>query len=119
MIENLSFEDGVREILEGAYEIVCAKQHDYGHGNILNGRIAQVIEAWKVEGVTNTRAQQLAIVNRLGEKVDRLVNLFGRRDEAQNESIEDTVIDLIGLSVVFMMVESGTFRRQLREDMDE
>ena len=70
-------------------ELLIRKQSDYGTQNI-------------------ARFGRTGLIIRLHDKVARLENLRGSLD-ARNESIEDTLLDIIGYSVVGMMWEDGTF----------
>lgn len=72
------------------------KQHDYGHGNI---------NAFGLFG----------IVVRLSDKVERYVNLTRKGADAQNESLLDTLEDIIGYCVIAAMFLDGTFQLQLGE----
>lgn len=81
-------------------ELVSRKQHDYGHGNIL---------AFGAMG----------IVVRLSDKVARYQNLVGMHEKPSNESIEDTLLDMIGYAVLTQMSCDGTFLRKLSEKYEE
>jgi len=78
--------------IEHIAELLIGKQSDYGTENI-------------------ARFGRTGLIIRLHDKVARLENL---RDSSLtlnpwNESIEDTLLDIIGYSVVGMMWEDGTF----------
>lgn len=78
--------------IERIAELLIGKQSDYGTENI-------------------ARFGRTGLIIRLHDKVARLENL---RDSSltltpYNESIEDTLLDVIGYSVVGMMWEDGTF----------
>lgn len=73
-------------------DTVIGKQRDYGHGNILK---------YGLTGITI----------RLSDKIERLKNLQGK--DSVNESIADTHLDIIGYSLIALMLVDGTFTREL------
>jgi hypothetical protein len=79
---------------------VIGKQRDYGHGNIL---------AFGLFG----------LVVRVSDKEARLQNLLGSKHEAVNEPIADTWVDLVGYSLVALMLSRGWFELPLREDVSQ
>jgi hypothetical protein len=95
--EKQSFEEACRDIALEVAEVVIAKQHDYGHNNIL---------AFKEQG----------LVVRLWDKINRLKNLFWNNSEPKNESIEDTFTDIAGYAIIGLMLAEGTFTNELEED---
>lgn len=81
-------------------ELVSRKQHDYGHENIL---------AFGAMGV----------VVRLSDKVARYQNLVHMLVKPSNESVEDTLLDMLGYATIAQMNVDGTFLRKLGEDYDK
>lgn len=77
--------------------LVSAKQRDYGPQNILK---------FGHEGLRV----------RLWDKVARYQNLTSKTDEAVYESIEDTLMDIIGYCIIGLMLLDGTFELPLRDD---
>lgn len=79
-------------------DLLCSKQHDYGHGNInkfgLNG-----------------------LVVRLSDKVARLKNLESKPNP-RNEAILDTWEDIVGYCVIAEMLMDGTFQYELEDHND-
>ena len=73
---------------------LCRKQNDYGHENI-------------------SRFGRLGLLVRVHDKIARLNNLLAKGGVPQNESIEDTYVDIVGYSAIGMMVERGWFGLQL------
>lgn len=73
---------------------LCRKQNDYGHENI-------------------ARFGRLGLLVRVHDKIARLNNLITKGGVPQNESIEDTYVDIVGYSAIGMMVERGWFGLQL------
>ena len=71
-------------------DLLCRKQHDYGHGNILSF------------GITG-------VAVRMADKVARLANLTSKDVDAVNESLLDTWSDIVGYAVIAGMLLVGTF----------
>jgi len=69
---------------------LCMKQGDYGPNNI-------------------ARFGHSGLLLRLHDKVARLENLVSQGREAQNESLHDTYLDIVGYSVIGMMLLDGSF----------
>lgn len=78
--------------------LLSRKQRDYGHDNILK---------FGASGVEV----------RLWDKIARYKNLQRRGVEPENESVLDTLIDIIGYCVILMMVRNNTFTYMLDEDL--
>lgn len=76
-------------------DLLCRKQHDYGHGNILSYGI-------------------IGVAVRMSDKVARLENLTRRDVDAVNESLLDTWRDIVGYSVIAGMLLVGTFTLELQ-----
>lgn len=74
---------------------LCKKQHDYGHENI-------------------NRFGIYGVLVRLSDKVERYANLQNKK--AQNESTSDTLTDIVGYSVVALMLLDETFNLELGDD---
>lgn len=81
----------------GHVEHLCSKQRDYGHDNI-------------------TAFGVLGIKVRLSDKLARYANLTKNGIDPENESLEDTVKDIIGYCVVGLMLCDGTFLLQLEAE---
>lgn len=84
--------------LENVVQTVISKQHDYGHGNIL---------AYGIQGVCV----------RLSDKWARIQNLEKKGVDAQNESLLDSYLDLVGYCIIAIMLCEGTFELPLAEDL--
>lgn len=82
-------------------ELLAAKQHSYGHGNI---------EAFGTHGV----------VVRMSDKLARLKNLLKREERSERpkiaESIQDSWDDLVGYAAIGLMLLDGTFSLDLEAD---
>jgi hypothetical protein len=77
-------------------ELLCSKQSDYGHGNIL---------AFGLVG----------LVVRLSDKVARLTNLEATGRSPWNESVLDTYRDIVGYAVIAQMLRDDTFILELAD----
>jgi len=81
---------------ERILSLLISKQRDYGHNNILR---------FGVDG----------LIVRMNDKVARLENLLGNGREPANESLADTFADIIGYSVIGLMLSDGTFTLELKD----
>ena len=77
--------------------LLASKQHDYGHGNITTFGLKGVLV-------------------RLSDKVERLINLKSKKSKAQNESLLDTLRDIVGYCVIALMLNDETFHLELGEN---
>jgi len=77
--------------------LLASKQHDYGHGNI-------------------TSFGMKGVLVRLSDKVERLINLKSKKSKAQNESVLDTLRDIVGYCVIALMLNDETFSLDLGEN---
>ena len=77
--------------------LLVSKQHDYGHRNIT---------AFGLRGV----------LVRLSDKIERLNNLKSKKSKAQNESLLDTLRDIVGYCVIALMLNDETFHLELGEN---
>lgn len=78
--------------------LMAGKQHDYGHGNIM-------------------KFGDMGVRVRLWDKIARYTNLNNRDSEARNETVIDTLIDMIGYVIIYQMLLNATFTQPLQEDM--
>ena len=87
-----------RSASEHVFALICEKQHDYGHGNILAFGL-------------------LGVLVRISDKVARLENLLAPgRGRPKNESISDSLIDLMGYAIIAKMLIDGKFEAPLVTD---
>tara|TARA_R110000868_G_scaffold187839_3_gene430565 strand:+ start:385 stop:738 length:354 start_codon:yes stop_codon:yes gene_type:complete len=75
---------------EETIKILCSKQLDYGPNNI-------------------ARFGHVGLLLRLHDKVARLENLILSGRDAQNESLHDTYLDIVGYSTIGLMLLDGSF----------
>lgn len=74
--------------------LLASKQHDYGHRNI-------------------TSFGLVGVAVRMSDKVARLENLVKRRNDAINEPLIDTYMDIVGYGVIAGMLLNNTFELEL------
>ena len=77
-------------------EIVCKKQHDYGHRNITN-------------------FGTIGIAIRVCDKIARIKNLE-KIGDAQNESLIDSYVDIVGYAVIAIMLDNESFHLNLEKE---
>jgi hypothetical protein len=56
------------------------------------------------------------VLVRLSDKIERLINLKRHKFEAKNESLLDTLRDIVGYCVVALMLNDETFTLELGEN---
>jgi hypothetical protein len=83
--------------IDEMHALLCSKQHDYGHGNILHFGI-------------------VGVAVRLCDKIARRSNLLKRNAGAMNESLTDTYMDILGYAAIALMLEDGSFELELNSD---
>jgi hypothetical protein len=97
IIDTTTFDGAcVKEAINIA-TIVVKKQRDYGPANIT---------AFGIEGV----------MIRLSDKINRLINLIHHKKDPENESVEDTFIDIAGYAVIGLMLQHDIFERPLKKE---
>lgn len=97
-----TFNEEVHKAAKEVADLVIRKQRDYGPKNIMNSVVSP----------------ELSIAVRLNDKLARLANLVQSGKTAENESLKDTAMDIVGYGLVLMMVLDGTFLSPL-EDKSE
>ena len=90
----MTWNDAARSILDELGVLLCRKQHDYGHGNIL-------------------AFGELGVLVRMSDKFERLKNLHKQGITPKNEAEEDTIFDIAGYAVIDLMLKRGLFELQL------
>lgn len=82
------------------YEIFCKKQFDYGPGNVSLGM--------DLTDDDSRNFASTAIIIRINDKVQRLINLVVRRKtKPQNEPVEDAFKDLSVYGLIAQIVNNG------------
>ena len=77
----------------GMSDLLVKKQRDYGHQNILQGGL-------------------FGVAIRLSDKIERYANLMNQ-DTPENESVYDTLADMVGYDVIAHMLIEGSFTLEL------
>ncbi len=91
------------EIYIEMYELFAKKQLDYGPQNISMGQSLETQE--------EIDFSLLALSIRMNDKLQRLMNLLRNNQKPNNESIEDTLIDLANYSVMALIVKKGRWAK--------
>ena len=82
------------------WETFCQKQMDYGPSNISMGT--------GVGEAINVKLATTALVIRINDKIQRLLNLVVSNDrDAQNEPVEDAFQDLSVYGIIAQIVRNG------------
>ena len=77
-------------------QLLCHKQHDYGHNNITNFGI-------------------IGVAIRICDKIARIDNL-SKRNQPTNESLVDSYIDVVGYAMISIMLNEDSFKLPLKGD---
>jgi len=89
-----------KQIQDEQYETFCKKQMDYGPSNISMGT--------GVGEAINMKLATTALVIRINDKIQRLLNLVVSNDrDAQNEPVEDAFKDLSVYGIIAQIVRNG------------
>ena len=87
-----SLDQAFDQICQELLETFIKKHRDYGKGNILS-------------------IQELGIAFRESEKIERLKNLLMHTSAPQNETLEDTWIDIAVYAVIALLYRRGQFQQ--------
>jgi hypothetical protein len=91
----LQFEEDAQKIYDELLSILVKKQIDYGPYNI-----------WYAPGgATN------GLMVRMSDKLERLKNLIYKKIEPNNESLEDSFIDMANYAIIALMVQRGVWAK--------
>ena len=90
---DTAFAADVWAIMDEIGNLLIAKQADYGPGNINNA----------FGGPIN------GLLVRIGDKFERLKNLFKSGSQPKYESIEDSFKDMANYAVIALMIQRGTW----------
>jgi len=93
---NPAFASAVWEVMDEIGNLLITKQQDYGPGNVNNA----------YGGPIN------GLLVRIGDKFERLKNLFSSKETPKHESIEDSFKDMANYAVIALMVQRGTWPKQ-------
>ena len=92
-----------KKIQQEQYELFCRKQFDYGPGNISVGTQLKTQE--------EKDFSLLGLWFRKNDKIQRLQNLFIKQTDPENESIEDSYLDLSNYSIISLLVKRGKWSK--------
>jgi hypothetical protein len=84
------FEEALDSVLDEMRELMISKQKDYGSKNIME-------------------FGEYGVLVRANDKMARLKNLLQAGKEPNNESVEDSWLDLANYAVIALMVRRGIF----------
>jgi len=90
---DTAFAADVWAIMDEIGNLLITKQADYGPGNINNA----------FGGPIN------GLLVRIGDKFERLKNLFKNGSQPKYESIEDSFKDMANYAVIALMIQRGTW----------
>ena len=90
--------DEFEDITHDMLKLFCMKQQHYGPKNIGMGEIV-------VDTDDKVKRSLLAHSVRINDKVQRLLNLTMNNREPNNESLEDTFIDIANYAVMSIIVQ--------------
>jgi len=95
----------LKQIMEEEYNLFIKKQHDYGPNNIT---VCQ-----DLNDPAGRRVALSAIIFRLNDKVQRLLNLVVKKGatEAATEPIEDAFRDIALLSKIALIVDKNKWSK--------
>lgn len=94
-----TFDEGVRLVADDVVKLLIGKMKDYSPKNITNCPIDP----------------KMGVLIRINDKVSRLGNLLQADGEPNNESMTDSWQDIIGYSIIALMLDNGTFTLPLKE----
>lgn len=103
-----TFDEACEKLAKEVADLIVKKQHDYGKGNILK------YEEFMKKLLGEKYRAGAGILARLNDKMERLKNLYAKGDEPKNESIEDTFKDIIGYSIVALLLLRKQFKLPLK-----
>lgn len=93
-IKPCTFNAAVEQTLIHIAELIIKKQRDYGKGNILT-------------------FGEFGVLVRMNDKFERLKNLVLNKKDAENESIDDTLDDIIGYATLYKLLRNNQFELPL------
>lgn len=90
----MNFNEACQQIANELVELICKKQHDYGHDNI-------------------NAFGEFGLLVRTNDKIARLKNLIGK--EGITEPRVDAWKDIAGYAIIALMLDRGYFNLGLEE----
>ncbi len=92
-----------RELQLTQYQLFCSKQQDYGSSNITIGG--------DMSNAKDKKFAMLGLAIRMNDKMQRLLNLVKEDREPNNESLEDTLIDISTYALMMIIVNKGVWEK--------
>ena len=93
----------LRELQDLQYKLFCSKQEDYGSGNISLGG--------DMKDLKDKNFAMLGLCIRMNDKMQRLLNLVKEGKKPNNESLEDTLIDISTYALMTIIVNKGVWEQ--------
>lgn len=93
----------LRELQDMQYRLFCSKQQDYGSSNISLGG--------DMSNENDKKFAMLGLTIRMNDKMQRLLNLIKDDKMPNNESIEDTLIDISTYALMTIIVKKGVWTK--------
>lgn len=93
----------LRELQDLQYKLFCSKQEDYGSGNISLGG--------DMKDLKDKNFAMLGLAIRMNDKMQRLLNLVKEGKEPNNETLEDTLIDISTYALMTIIVNKGVWTK--------
>ncbi len=95
----LQFEEDAQKIYDELLAVLVKKQIDYGPLNIWNAP----------GGATN------GLMVRMSDKLERLKNLIYKQIKPNNESLEDSFVDIANYAIIALMVQRGVWAKYAKK----
>ena len=90
--------DEFEDITNDMLQLFCRKQQDYGPKNIGMGDVV-------VDTNKKVKRSLTGLSVRMNDKIQRMLNLTFNNREPENESVEDTLIDIANYAVMALIVQ--------------
>ena len=88
-----------KRIQKEQLELFCKKQLDYGPSNIGLGKS-------EIEKTSDIRLSSMGLGIRMQDKISRFLNLSMNEKEPNNESLDDTLIDIANYAIMGLIVRN-------------
>jgi hypothetical protein len=98
--ETIDFNDFVDSILGQCKTVMSAKKNDYAENN---NRYSNFEESSKIAGIS----PEQSIIVLMGVKLARLRQLTVNNKEVKNESMDDSILDLINYALILGGYKKG------------
>lgn len=95
-----TFEEAVDQVFDEAKQLLIKKHKDYGPYNILHAPVNP----------------EIGIAVRVGDKTKRIGNLISSAQKPNNESLEDSWMDIANYGIIGVLVRRGLFELPLKDD---